>query len=97
MLREIELAARKIFIWSDKKMSTVEAVNNKQNDRAYALSSGDSSVNVRSQFRRNKPVCDIVWAAVPSDVSKSRLLFIDDSLKVNCQVYLNMLLEKDLP
>ena len=46
MLREMEPAASKIFIWSDKKMSTVEAVTNKQNDRVYALSSGDSPVNV---------------------------------------------------
>ena len=46
MLREIEPAASKIFIWSDKKMSTVEAVTNKQNDRVYALSSGDLPVNV---------------------------------------------------
>ena len=46
MLREMEPAASKIFIRSDKKMSTVEAVTNKQNDRVYAVSSEDSSVNV---------------------------------------------------
>ena len=46
MLREMQPAASKMFIWSDKKMSTVEAVTNKQDDRVYALSSGDLPVNV---------------------------------------------------
>ena len=46
MLNEMEPAARKIFIWSDKEMSTVEAVTNKQNYVVYALSSGDLPVNV---------------------------------------------------
>ena len=45
-LREMDPAASKIFIWSDKKMFTVEAVTNKQNVRAYALSSEDSPVYV---------------------------------------------------
>ena len=36
ILREIEPAASKNFIWSDK-MSTVEAVTNKQNDRLLAF------------------------------------------------------------
>ena len=46
MLRGIEKAASKIFFRSDEKMSMVEAVNKKPNDRVYALNSGDSSVNV---------------------------------------------------
>ena len=96
ILREMEPAASKIFIWSDKKMSTVEAVTKKQNDRVYSLSSGNSPVNVWSQFRHKKPVCDMVWAAVASEVSKYRLVFIDEGLKVNSQVYLNMLQKKVL-
>ena len=46
MLSEREPAASKIFIWSDKKMSTVETVINKKNDRVYALSSGYLPVKV---------------------------------------------------
>ena len=41
MLREMVQAASKIIVWSDKKLSTVEAVTNKQNERVYVLSSGD--------------------------------------------------------
>ena len=46
MLMEMEPAASKIFIWSDKKMSPVEGVTNKQNNKVFVLSSGDSPVNV---------------------------------------------------
>ena len=46
MLTEMEPVASKIFIWSDKKLYRVEAVTNKQNNRAYTLNSGDSSVNI---------------------------------------------------
>ena len=46
MLREMQPAASKMFIWSNKKMSTVEAVTNKQDDRVYFLSSGGLQVNV---------------------------------------------------
>ena len=74
MLSEMEPAASKIFIESDKKMSTVLVMTNKQSERVYALSSGDSPVNVWSQFRREKPVRDMVWAAVASDVSKYYLV-----------------------
>jgi len=80
MLREIEPAASQIFICSDKKMSTVEAVTNEQNDRVYALSSGDSPVNVWSPFRREKHDCVMVWAAVASEVTKSRVVLIDEGL-----------------
>ena len=97
MWRKMEPAVYKIFFWCDKKMFTVEAVPNKQIDIVYALSSGDSQVNVCSQFRHKKPVCDMISAAVASDVCKSRLVFFDDGLKVNSQVYLNMLLKKVLP
>ena len=38
----------------------------------------------------------MVWSAVVFDVSKSRLVFIDEGLKVNSQVCLNMLQTKVL-
>ena len=60
MLQEMERAAGKVFIWSDEKMFTVEAVTNKQNDRVYAHSPGDLSVNVRSHLNRQKPASVIV-------------------------------------
>lgn len=97
ILQEMKRAAGKVLIWSDEKMFTVEAVTNKQNDRVYAHSPGDLSVNVRSHLRRQKPTSVMVWAAVASDGRKSPLVVIDEGVKVNSQVYLNMLKEKVLP
>uniref|UniRef100_A0A0L8H9K4 Uncharacterized protein n=1 Tax=Octopus bimaculoides TaxID=37653 RepID=A0A0L8H9K4_OCTBM len=39
----------------------------------------------------------MVWAAFASDRSKSPLIFIDVSVKVNSEVYVEMLDEKVLP
>ena len=97
MLQEMERAAGKVFIWSDEKMFTVEAVTNKQNDRVYAKSSKDLSVNARSHLKRQKPASVMVWAAVASNGSKSPLIVIEEGVKVNSHVYLNMLEEKVLP
>ena len=97
MFQEMERAAGKVFIWSDEKMFMVEAETNKQNDRVYAKSSKDLSVNTRSHLKRQKPASVMVWAAVASDGSKSPLIVIEEGVKVNSQVYLNMLEGKVLP
>ena len=60
------------LLWSDKKMSTVEAVTDKLNVRAYALNSGDLPVNVWSQSELKKSVCvmlhqtwaNLVWCSL---------------------------------
>ena len=96
-MQEMERAEGKVFIWSDDKMFTVEAVTNKQNDTVYAHSSKELSVNARSHLKRQKPASVMVWAAVASDGSKSPLIVIEEGVKVNSQVYLNMLQEKVLP
>ena len=65
--RELEQAASKVFILSDEKMFTLEAVTNKQTEKPYARGSRDVLVNVRGNIRRQKPVCGLVRAAVASD------------------------------
>ena len=67
MLKETERTASKIFIWSNEKMFTLEPVTVKQINRFYASSSRDLFANVRSPFKRQKPVSVMVWAAVASD------------------------------
>ena len=67
MLRETERVASKIIIWCDEKIFTVEVVTNEQNDRVDANSSRDLSANVRGNFRLQKPVYVMFWAAVASD------------------------------
>ena len=39
----------------------------------------------------------MVWAAVASEGTNSRVMFFDEGQKVNSQVYLNMLRKKVLP
>ena len=97
MLQEMERVADKVFILSDDKMVTVEALTNKQIDRAYAHSPENLSVNISSHLRRQKPASVMAWAAVASDGSKSPLVVIVEGVKINNQVYLNMLQKKVVP
>ena len=39
----------------------------------------------------------MIWAAVASDKSKSRLMFMDEGFKVISRVYFNMLQKKVFP
>ena len=92
MLRETERAASRIFIWSDEKMFTVEAVIYKQIDRFFARSPRDLLVNVRGHVRHQKPVWVMVWAAVASDggqISFGLHWWRRETVKVNNQVYLS--------
>ena len=61
------------------------------------LESGDLPEGSRTHFCCQKPAGVMVWAAVASDGTKSPLLFIEEGVKVNSQVYLQMLKEKVLP
>uniref|UniRef100_A0A3P8TI71 Paired domain-containing protein n=1 Tax=Amphiprion percula TaxID=161767 RepID=A0A3P8TI71_AMPPE len=97
MLQEIQSATDKVMVWSDEKMFTVQAVVNSQNDRVYAHSAQHLPEGCRTHFHRQNPAGVMVWAAVASDGSKSPLVFIQEGVKVNSQVYLQMLEEKVLP
>lgn len=97
MLAEMQRAVDHVFIWSDEKIFIVEAVTNTQNDRLYAHDAGDLPEGSRTHFRRMKSAGVMVWVAVASDGSKSPLVFIEEVVKVNTQVYIKMLDEKVLP
>ena len=97
MLAEMQRAVDNVFIWSDEKIFTVEAVTNTQNDRLYAHNAEDLPEGSRTHFRRMKPAGVMVWAAVASDGSKSPLIFIKEGVKVNTQLYIKMLAENVLP
>ena len=97
MLKEIERAGQKAIIWSDEKIFTVQAVNNPQNDRVYAANPSDLPEGSRTHLRRQKPTGVMVWAAVGSDGSTSPLVFIDEGVKINSDVYIKMLTESVLP
>ena len=96
MLEEIKRATDPIFIWSDEKIFTVEAVLNRQNDQIYTHDAKHFPEGSRSHLRHDKPVDVMVWVAVVSNVSKSPLLFIPEEITVNSQIYVEMLKSKVL-
>ena len=97
MLQAMRSAGDKVFIWSDEKIFTVEPQVNTQNDRVLATSSASVDPSIRTAYRRQKPAGVMVWAAVASDGQKSPLVFIPEGVKVNTQVYLNLLRDHALP
>lgn len=92
----MQLAADKVFSWSDEKSFPMEAVVNNQNDRFYVTSPGTIPEGVRTHFYWQKPTGNMAWAATASDVSKSSLLFIEE-VKVNSRVNQQMLKKDMLP
>uniref|UniRef100_A0A3P8WNH7 Tc1-like transposase DDE domain-containing protein n=1 Tax=Cynoglossus semilaevis TaxID=244447 RepID=A0A3P8WNH7_CYNSE len=94
MLQEIQSAANKVLVWYDEKIFTVQAVVNSQNDRVCVQHLPEGC---RTNFHRQKRAEVMVWVAVASDGSKSPLVLIQEGVKVNSQVYLQMLEEKVLP
>ena len=97
MLQEIQSDADKVLVWSDEKIFTVQAVVSSQNHRVYAHSTQHLPEGCRTHFCRQEPAGVMVWAAVASDGSKSPLVFIQEGVEVNSQVYLQVLEEKVLP
>ena len=84
-------------LWTDEKLFTVQAIHNSQNDRVWTKNKDSVSVEKRTSFRRQKPASVMVWGGVTSSGQKSPLIFVEDGVKVNQHVYLDMLKEKVLP
>ena len=84
-------------LWTDKKLFTVQAVHNHQNDRIWLPDINMVPVERRSSFRRQKPASVMVWAGATSKGLKTSLIFIEEGVKINQTVYRRMLEEKVLP
>ena len=50
------------FLWTDKKLFTVQAVHHPQNNRIYAVNKSDIPLNNRLTFWKQKPASVMVWA-----------------------------------
>ncbi len=85
------------IFYTDEKLFTVQAVHNAQNDRILAKNSKDIPANIRGVLRWQKPASVMVWAGVMSDGKKSPLIFVPEGLKINKEVYLNMLVDQVMP
>ena len=62
------------IIFPDKKLFTIKAICNRQNDRVLVKSSADIPNSTRSVFRQQKPLSVMVWAAI-SKTWKSLIIF----------------------
>uniref|UniRef100_A0AC35TPM9 DDE_3 domain-containing protein n=1 Tax=Rhabditophanes sp. KR3021 TaxID=114890 RepID=A0AC35TPM9_9BILA len=78
------------IVWTDEKLFTIEQAFNKQNDRIWAEKIED---NNRYVERRQKPKSVMVWAGV-CGLAKTPLIFIEEGVKVNKEVYTNDILDK---
>ena len=94
-LMHIPLGRRPIVGWSDEKIFTVQMSFNRQNDRIYACSLEDIPENQRTIFKRQHPAQIMVWGGVTDCGKKTPLIVIPQGVKVNTDVYLEMLEDKD--
>ena len=83
--------------WTNEKLLTVQAINTSQNDRVWTKNKESVPVELRNSFKRQKPEPVMVWAGVTSSGLKTPLVFVENGLKVNQHVYLNMLKDKVVP
>ena len=78
-------------LWSKDKLFTVQAVHNPQSNRIYAANKSDIPLNDKLMFRRPKLASVMVWVVVTFTGEKTSLIFIEEGVKVNQHVYLDLL------
>jgi transposase len=79
----------KSIVFSDEKLFTIEQAHNHQNDRIWSKKVLlDGKIISRSQ----KPKSLMVWAGITYN-SKTPLIFIDEGVKVNQEIYQTQILE----
>ena len=79
------------IVFSDKKLFSVEAKFNTQNDRILEKSPKDLPDHLRFVSCRQKPSSVMVWGAI-SKSWKSPLIFVKEGVKVNTDSYVNDIL-----
>lgn len=97
LLKEVNADTHCLILFTDEKIFTVQATQNSQNHRVLAKTKADVPLEKRAVFRRQNPASVMVWAGVLSDGKKTPLIFVPKGVKVNKDVYLNLLKEDLLP
>lgn len=80
------------IVFSDEKNFTIEQFVNKQNDRVWLTERSHENLESRLSTRRQAPAQVMVWAAVTADF-RGPLVFLDQGVKVNGNVYREIVLE----
>ena len=93
LLQELNDGTHPPMLWTDKKLFTIQAVHNHQNNQIYAKSNDWIPVNIRLTLQRQKPASVIMWKGVTVTGLKTPLVFIDEGVKINKGIYLKLLKE----
>lgn len=80
------------IVFSDEIAFPIEQHVNKQNDRVYLAARSHENLHLRLATRKQSPPFVMVWAAVTSD-GRFPLVFLDRGVKVNAQIYRELVLE----
>ena len=85
------------MLWTDKKLLTVQAIHNHQNNRIFAVNKEDIPLNEQIVYKRLRPASVLVCTDGTSSGEKTPLIFIEEGVQINQHVYLNMLKEQLVP
>lgn len=92
LLRRFSRGGHKSVLFSDEKIFTVGQQFNKQNTRILAKDISAANINGRMMSRAAHPASVMVWAGVTAN-GKTPLVFVDQGVKINQQVYRDQILE----
>ena len=81
-----------VVLFSDEKFFTIEQVMNKQNNRIWSSDPFCIPKSTRNITRKQGAPGVMVWAGVTAD-GKTPLVFINQGVKINAEVYMNQVLE----
>uniref|UniRef100_A0A7I4Y983 HTH_Tnp_Tc3_2 domain-containing protein n=1 Tax=Haemonchus contortus TaxID=6289 RepID=A0A7I4Y983_HAECO len=87
MLLQRFASARRDIVFSDEKLFTLESTFNCQNDRMLCSTAKEANESGRIHGRSGHAEKIMFWAAITYEV-KSPLVFIDNDVKINTEVYL---------
>ena len=96
MTEYLSASPRPSVIWTDEKIFTVQRIFNHQNDRLYAVNYDDIPEGERTMFFRQHPASVMVWGGVTDCGKKTPLIVIPAGVKVNSDVYIDLLDKKVL-
>ena len=97
LLHHLQDCTQPPVLWTDKKLFTVQAIHNAQNDKVWARNVKDIPEECRISFRRQKLASVMVWAGVMSCSLETPLIFIEEGVKINQHVYLGLLRDQVFP
>ena len=90
--RRFAAGRHRSILFSDEKIFTIEQFHNHQNDRIW---SSKAPLKEKIVGRSQKPKSIMVWAGVTYN-GKTPLVFIDEGVKVNQELYLTQILQQKL-